>query len=692
MHGKFCVICNDKTILMKKQLLSLGVLLSATAFGQTFSDNFDSYTAGQYMAQQSGGAWTTWSNAPGTTEDVLVSSADSYSGNNSIYLTTSVSGGGPTDLVRNFGVLNTGQFSMEFNIKVETGKAGYFNLQRNATIGQVWAMDCFFTDNGQIIINNQSGLNFTGSYTQGTWFNFRMDINFNTNTWEVFIDNNSIGSFANTENQIASIDIYPTDQNAPYSCGYFIDDFQYTVTPYTLPALNGAANNVTYSEANLSGVDVTPKVTFRNLGTTTITSAAIDVTYNGNTISNNFTGLNLASLATTTLTMPSTMTLAAGQMNMTATVINVNGTSPDGDNADNSVAVSVNPITPAAGKMVVGEEGTGTWCGWCPRGAVFMDMMETKYADYWAGIAVHNGDPMTVTDYDAAIGALISGYPSALVDRTGVIDPSEVEADFFNRVTVAPTAFITNGATYDAGTRTLNVSISADFQSAATNNYKLAVVLTEDNITGTASGYNQANYYSGGGSGVMGGYETMANPVPAAQMEYDHVARVIAPSFSGTNAAFPATINIGETHTLNYSFTLPATWDENEIHIIGMLIDPSGDIDNAGKATIAEAVANGYVDGTGAAGITETEAIDATMSIYPNPANDVAVVTVNLQNESSVNMKIVDLNGKTIAVRDYGVMNGAATIQVNTSNFTAGVYVVELTIDNAVVKRRLVVE
>jgi hypothetical protein len=55
-------------------------------------------------------------------------------------------------------------------------------------------------------------------------------------------------------------------------------------------------------------------------------------------------------------------------------------------------------------------------------------------------------------------------------------------------------------------------------------------------------------------------------------------------------------------------------------------------------------------------------------------------------------MKIVDLNGKTIAARDYGMMSGASTIQVNTSNFTAGVYVVELTIDNSIVKRRLVVE
>lgn len=675
---------------MKRLVLSLGVLFSASAFGQSFSDNFDAYTAGQYMAQQSNGAWTTWNNTPGTTEDVLVSSVDAQSGSNSIFLTTSTQGGGPTDLVRNFGVLNTGQFSMEFNLKVQTGKAGYFNFQRNATLGQVWAMDCFFTDNGQIIINNQSGLNFTGAYTQNVWFNFRIDIDFNTNTWEVFIDDTSIGTFANTENQIASIDFYPTDQNAPYSCGYFVDDFQYTVTPYTLTSLNGAVNNITYSQANLAGVAVTPKVTFRNIGTTTITSATIEVSYNGNTISNNFTGLNLASLASTTFTMPNTLTLAAGQMDMIATLVNVNGTTPDGDVNDDIKHIPIQPVVPATGKMVVGEEGTGTWCGWCPRGAVFMEMMEDKYSNYWAGIAVHNGDPMTVSEYDGPSPS--TGYPSGFVDRGLEIDPSEMENDFLNRVTIAPKALITNGATFDAGTRTLNVSVSANFLSAATNNYKLAIALTEDGVTGTGTGYNQSNYYAGGGSGVMGGFETLPSSVPAAQMVYDHVGRTIAPSFAGSSAAFPATINSGETHTINFTFDLPTAWDENEMHIIGMLIAPDGRIDNAGKTTITEAIANGFVSGTAVASVTELEALDATLAVYPNPATDLATIAINLEKESNLLLKVIDMNGKTLASRDYGMMNGASTVTLNTSNYTAGVYIVELTIDHSVVKRLLVVQ
>ncbi|HRP52166.1 MAG TPA: Omp28-related outer membrane protein [Fluviicola sp.] len=677
---------------MKKILLTLGLFSGTIAFGQTFSDNFDSYTAGQYMAAQSAGAWTTWSNAPGTTEDVMVSNADAFSGPNSVYFTTSAQNGGPTDLVRNFGVLNTGTFELKFNMKVLSGKAGYFNLQKTATLGQTWAMDCFFNDNGSLSIVNQNGLNFSGTYPQNQWFNFKLVINFNLNKWEVFIDNTSIGYFANPVNQIASIDIFPVDQNAPYSCGYYMDDFEYTITPYTLPNLNAAINGLSFDEGLIVGNDVTPKVVVRNLGTTTINSFDLNLMYNGTPMNYPVTGQNLASLATTIISLPSTYTLIAGNNAMTATVSNVNGGS-DLDTSDDQISIDVNPIVPATGKMVVGEEGTGTWCQWCPRGAVFMDMMETKYADFWAGIAVHNGDPMVVSDYDAGIGGLVSGYPSALVDRMSVVDPSEMEPDFITRVQVAPTAFITNGATWNSTTRELKVSVSANFQSAANNNYKLAIVLTEDGVTGTGSGWSQSNAYAGGGAGVMGGFESLPNPVPASQMVYDHVARAIEPSFSGYTNSFPATVNAGETHTITGTFILPAGWDENEIHIIGLLFNPQGKIDNAGKATITDAVANGFVSGTDVtAGLNELNQIDELVKVYPNPATDAVTILFQPSHVSDVEISFSDVTGKIISTKNYGTMTNASTITLDTQNVPAGVYFVTVKMNNQLVQKKIVIQ
>ena len=300
---------------------------------------------------------------------------------------------------------------------------------------------------------------------------------------------------------------------------------------------------------------------------------------------------------------------------------------------------------------------------------------------------------MTVTDYDAAMGGLISGYPSSLVDRGVDDDPSAMEPKFLDRIVVDPTAFITNGATWDAGTRTLNVSVSAEFQAAANNNYKLAIVLTEDDVTGTSSQYNQSNAYAGGSNGAMGGFESLPNPVPAAQMHYDHVARDIAPGFGGFASSFPATVNIGETHTVNASFVLPATWEENEMHIIGLLIAPDGSIDNAGKATIAEAVGNGFVTGTPMnASIDEANQLDAMLQVYPNPASDYTTLAINLKAESNVAVRLLDINGSEIAARNYGTMSGASTITVPTTGLAKGVYVVEMTVDSVIARRTLIIE
>ena len=155
--------------------------------------------------------------------------------------------------------------------------------------------------------------------------------------------------------------------------------------------------------------------------------------------------------------MPS-FQLVPGNQTYTVVISNINGGNDDLAE-DNTLSGSINPVVPAPGKMVIGEEATGTWCQWCPRGAVFMDQFETKYNQFWEGIAVHNGDPMTVVEYDSGIGAFIGGYPSAIVDRGTEVDPSGMSPDFFARLQIPPVATLINGATWDPTSRILNVSV-----------------------------------------------------------------------------------------------------------------------------------------------------------------------------------------------------------------------------------------
>lgn len=676
---------------MKKIFTLTSVLFAAAAMNAqvSFSDDFESYTSGQTLGPQSPD-WTTWSNADGGSEDVNVVNNDASSGSNSIYFNSTSANGGPSDVVLNFGgAYNTGDFMYEQDMKIATGKGGYFNFQANTTIGQLWALEVYFNQSGQFQMSNTNGVLLTGTFPTNTWFTLTFDINLNTNNWDILVNGSSVGSFANTVNQIASIDIFPVNGASPLSgnnqAGFWVDDVSYSYTPYVLPAVNagvtaiGVMNPATRTPGSISGIVGQSRpmsATVRNLGTTPVTSFTLAMSFNSVVQTINVSSVNIPSLGVYHVTFNTPVLLISGTNTAVVTVSNVNGLGPDGDINDDVNTATANITTvPAPGKVVVGEEGTGTWCQWCPRGAVYMDYMAESYDGFWAGVAVHNGDPMANTVYDSGIGTLISGYPSALVDRGPDVDPSAVEQDFLARVVVAPHATIENGAYFSNDGDSLYVSVTYTFTQAATSSYKALCILTEDSVTGT-TGYSQSNAYSGGSSGPMGGFESLPATVPASQMNYNHVARGIAPSFAGATG-FAATVPIGSVVTFNFAFPLTAAWDTSEFHIIGVLVNPNGTFNNAAVTTAGEAVSNGFVTGVDEFGAQVPGQPD-DLHVYPNPSTGMSYVSLNLVAPQEVSMTIRDVTGKVVATRNYGTMTGSNLLPINTEEFATGVYTVEV--------------
>lgn len=78
---------------MKKQyLLFICSALIGSTFGQTFSDNFDSYAVGDNLAAKSA-VWETWSGPNGGADDVKVTNTKAKSGSNSIYFQSTAANG-----------------------------------------------------------------------------------------------------------------------------------------------------------------------------------------------------------------------------------------------------------------------------------------------------------------------------------------------------------------------------------------------------------------------------------------------------------------------------------------------------------------------------------------------------------------------------------------------------------------------
>lgn len=404
-----------------------------------------------------------------------------------------------------------------------------------------------------------------------------------------------------------------------------------------------------------------------NEGSANITSIIADWN-DGTAHSATISGLNIAPGATQLVNHSAPINYSTIEEKIiNVTISQVNG-GTDANPADNTASTKFNSTSSAPTKGTVIEEGTGTWCGWCPRGAVAMEYMYDNFKSQgFIGIAVHNQDPMTVSAYNA--GANFSGYPSSNVDRA-ILDMDVSQGDFvsaFNARKGLPVpASITASANLNASTLTVPISVGF-VTKIATANFRIAAVVVEDGVTGTGSSYAQANYYANNANGAMGGYESLPNPVPASQMVYDHVGRALLGGYSGEANTVPATITDGTTATHTFTYTVPSTSNLQKLSVVALLIDQSN-----GEIVNAVHVPAGYVSNEEVENALEFTA-------FPNPTTD--ILNVNFSSENAKTLKVYDLNGKEVMVKDLAGANNSVSLSVG--HLTAGSYLISISGEGA---------
>jgi len=673
---------------MKKlYTLLFASLLAFNASSQaSFCEDFESYANGDPIAQTSAD-WETWGSitapTPPYADDANVSNVMSNSGFNSLYLFSGATQGAQ-DVVLPFGsgtpyVLGVFEFTSLFYVNAGTG--AYFNFQADNIPGTTWSLDCKMDLGTLVLENTGSSLNFlTTTYPEDIWFELKIVADLTYNIWELFIDGVSQGSFTNTTNQIASLDLYPIIGHE-----FYIDDICYNYTPAILPNLNAKINSIS-SVGGLAGQSRDISVDVFNFGINTITSFDVDFLYNGTTITENITGVNIPSVTGTIVNFTTPINLIGGTNIGTATVSNVNGLGQDDDPTDDALNTSISAIEPTPGKLIIGEEATGTWCGWCPRGAVALNEMDRDYPGYFQGIAVHQGDPMENTDYNSGLYGFHGGsYPSGVVNRvmsSPAIDPSDFEQEFLQKIVTPISATFTGTAV--ASGNVIDVEISTIVSSAISGNWTFACVLVEDSVTGSGGTWYQSNSYSANISLIdVDGSDWMNLPnwVPDAQMIYRHVGREISPSFGG-GALASSTYNAGDVFTTNFQFTADASWDINEMHVVGMLLN-NGVIDNA--VSLAVSINNNPAS-------VDNISSNVSLNIFPNPAVSTTTLLMTIDTEKEVSVSVKSIEGKLIAKGNYGNMIGSHSLTFDVSNFSKGIYIIEAQIGNELIVKKFIKE
>ena len=402
------------------------------------------------------------------------------------------------------------------------------------------------------------------------------------------------------------------------------------------------------------------KGTLHNKGFEALTSIDLAYSVNGGTpIIESFTNLDkhgfISFEMATKITVPD-----VGNYNIKVYLSNPNG-SNDVNLSNDTLSTTITVVEYAPSKRVFCEEGTGTWCGWCVAGHVYMDSMEQKYPNTWIGVAVHHNDIMSVNEYSSILDNHInSGYPSGLLNRLSrVYGPNQFESAYLTMINqVSPVELSLKNINYNKETRELTFDVNAKFL-ASIDGARFNAIILENEVTGTTNDYDQKNYYSGGEHGNMGGYENLPNPVPADQMVYQHVARAGLGGWNGTENSIPQTVSTGEEVSYTYNTTIDNNWDYHNIEIVGFILANNGTVLNAVKSHIGTNVITSTVN---------------NIIIYPNPFNN----TIIFDNMDNVKQVIIN---NIMGQKMMTININTTQVTINTSDFNSGIYLINI-IDN----------
>lgn len=325
---------------------------------------------------------------------------------------------------------------------------------------------------------------------------------------------------------------------------------------------------------------ITSKV--RNGGTGTVTSFGICYSTDNGEPATKTIECNMApnEYAEFSFKVPSS---EPGQHTVNCTITNVNGVVDEyADN--NTFTVKMTVLNPEYARVAVCEEGTGLWCGWCPRGMVGMELMKEQHPNNFLAVSIHGGDVMEIpSEYPHSYREILNqmeGFPTCFMSRRTKGDPYSSIAHMYDSTMSSESPMNISGtAEWNEDKTAINITAeittNPDITTATPPGlYNIAYILVEDGITG----YLQTNYYGDGKNGYMYGWEEKSEHT--RDVVFNDVARGIFPNVYGE--ALPALLGDGEPTTVHYTLTLPVyegkkkdydVQDKDNVRVVGIVLN-----------------------------------------------------------------------------------------------------------------------
>lgn len=309
-------------------------------------------------------------------------------------------------------------------------------------------------------------------------------------------------------------------------------------------------------------------------------------------------GSTLGDSATATIALPADIFTTGGAYPFTLTITKVNG-EDNAVSAQDTAEILIYATLPH--HRSVEEEYTGTWCGWCPRGLVALEMMNERYPDDFIAISYHNDDPMEI---DAEFPSTVSGFPKAWVDRAVVCDPYYgtsgagfgIESVWKTRTEEIAPADVSLKAYMDETQSYVRMDAEITFPITRENaHYNVEYVLLHDSLCGTSSSWLQKNYYAQSPDSDPNLSDLSSKGAAISGLNFNDV--IVATSRQSTDCIpLPLSVVMGVPLTDSFTFKLSkvvSTSGESlvqnvkNLRAVMLLVDAkTGQIVNAAKSSV----------------------------------------------------------------------------------------------------------
>lgn len=237
--------------------------------------------------------------------------------------------------------------------------------------------------------------------------------------------------------------------------------------------------------------------------------------------------------------------------------------------------------------------------------------------------------------------------------------------------------------TYDPATRSLTVTVSTSFVDYLPPNkdFRISLMIVEDQVTGSGPLYDQRNGYQ-----FNAGHFYAGQGDPILNYSHRRVMRDILPTVEGDSTVIPSNYSLNTTYSRSIGLTLDSAWDENQISVIGIVFNEGINGEYNGILNISRSNIGLLTS------IESTEAVLAnSLKLYPNPS-ELPYINLEFRVDKNANAQatISDVTSKVVSVEDFRMLSqGKQRIELNTHDLENGFYIVNLRVGDQSVSRKI---